>query len=207
MGSVINDIKGELAKLELPPGYKIEVRGYAEVMEEMFSNLGLALALAVIFIYLVLASQFNSFLHPFTIMLALPLAVVGALFAVFLTGQRINMQTMIGIILLFGIVTKNSILLVDYTITLRKSGMDRIQALLTAGPVRFRPIVMTSVAMIMGMIPAALGTGEGGEWRQVMGITVIGGLITSTFLSLVIVPVAYVLVDNLEKRFKRNKTG
>jgi HAE1 family hydrophobic/amphiphilic exporter-1 len=207
LGSVMADINRGLSQLSLPTGYKIEARGYAETMQEMFSNLGLALALAVIFIYLVLASQFNSFLHPFTIMLALPLAVVGAILAIFLTGQRINMQTMIGIILLFGIVTKNSILLVDYTITLRKRGMDRIQALLTAGPVRFRPIVMTSVAMIMGMLPAALAMGEGGEWRRVMGITVIGGLITSTFLSLVIVPVAYVLVDNLEKRFKKNKNA
>jgi HAE1 family hydrophobic/amphiphilic exporter-1 len=205
LGSIMNDINGQLSQLSLPTGYKIEARGYAETMGEMFSNLGLALALAVIFIYMVLASQFNSFLHPFTIMLALPLAVVGALFAVFLTGQRINMQTMVGIILLFGIVTKNSILLVDYTITLRKRGMERIQALLTAGPVRFRPIVMTSMAMIMGMLPAALGMGEGGEWRQVMGITVIGGLITSTFLSLIIVPIAYLLVDNLENRFKKNK--
>jgi HAE1 family hydrophobic/amphiphilic exporter-1 len=201
----MNDINRQLSQFSLPTGYKIEARGYAETMGEMFSNLGLALALAVIFIYMVLASQFNSFLHPFTIMLALPLAVVGALFAIFLTGQRINMQAMVGIILLFGIVTKNSILLVDYTITLRKRGMERIQALLTAGPIRFRPIVMTSMAMIMGMLPAALGTGEGGEWRQVMGITVIGGLITSTFLSLVIVPIAYVLVDDFEKRFKKNK--
>ncbi|HEX7401294.1 MAG TPA: efflux RND transporter permease subunit [candidate division Zixibacteria bacterium] len=207
LGSIMNDLNQQFSRLPMPVGYKIEARGYAETMGEMFSNLGLALALAVIFIYMVLASQFNSFLHPFTIMLALPLAIVGALFAVFLTGQRINMQTMVGIILLFGIVTKNSILLVDYTITLRKRGMERIQALLTAGPVRFRPIVMTSVAMIMGMLPAALGTGEGGEWRQVMGITVIGGLITSTFLSLVIVPVAYLLVDDFEKLFKRNKNS
>jgi len=207
LGSIMNDLNQQFSRLSVPVGYKIEARGYAETMEEMFSNLGLALALAVIFIYMVLASQFNSFLHPFTIMLALPLAVVGALFAVFLTGQRINMQTMVGIILLFGIVTKNSILLVDYTITLRKRGMERTQALLTAGPVRFRPIVMTSVAMIMGMVPAALGTGEGGEWRQVMGITVIGGLITSTFLSLVIVPIAYLLVDDFEKLFKRNKNN
>jgi len=205
LGGVIDDINRKLSQLSLPPGYKIEIRGLAEVMTEMFSNLGLALGLAVIFIYMVLASQFNSFLHPFTIMLALPLAVVGALFAVFLTGQRINMQTMVGIILLFGIVTKNSILLVDYTITLRKRGMERIQALLTAGPIRFRPIVMTSAAMIMGMVPAALGMGEGAEWRQVMGITVIGGLITSTFLSLVVVPVVYVLVDDFERRFKKGK--
>jgi HAE1 family hydrophobic/amphiphilic exporter-1 len=205
LGGVIDDINRQLAQLSLPSGYKIEMRGWAETMQDMFSNLALALALAVIFIYMVLASQFNSFVHPLTIMLALPLAVVGALFAVFLTGQRINMQTMIGIILLFGIVTKNSILLVDYTITLRKRGMERIEALLTAGPVRFRPIVMTSVAMIMGMVPAAVGLGEGAEWRQVMGITVIGGLITSTFLSLIVVPIAYILMDNLESRFKRKK--
>ena len=205
LGSIMDDINRQTAQLSMPAEYKIEARGYAETMGEMFSNLVLALALAVIFIYMVLASQFNSFLHPFTIMLALPLAIVGALFAVFLTGQRINMQTMVGVILLFGIVTKNSILLVDYTITLRKRGMDRLQALLTAGPVRFRPIVMTSVAMIMGMLPAALGTGEGGEWRQGMGITVIGGLITSTFLSLIIVPIAYTLVDDFEKKFKKNK--
>jgi len=207
LGSIIDDIKQELSKFELPSGYEIEIRGWAETMQDMFSNLGLALGLAIIFIYMVLASQFNSFSHPFTIMLALPLAVVGALFAVFLTGQRINMQTMVGIILLFGIVTKNSILLVDYTITLRKRGMERVQALLTAGPIRFRPIVMTSAAMIMGMVPAALGMGEGAEWRQVMGITVIGGLITSTFLSLVVVPVVYLLVDDFEKWFKRNKSG
>jgi HAE1 family hydrophobic/amphiphilic exporter-1 len=207
LGGVIDDINRELAKLNLPPGYKIEMRGWAETMEDMFANLGLALGLAIIFIYMVLASQFNSFLHPFTIMLALPLAVVGALFAVFLTGQRINMQTMVGIILLFGIVTKNSILLVDYTITLRQRGMERIQALLTAGPIRFRPILMTATSTIMGMVPAAIGMGEGAEWRQVMGITVIGGLVSSTFLSLIVVPVAYVLVDDFERWFKRNKSG
>jgi HAE1 family hydrophobic/amphiphilic exporter-1 len=205
LGGIIDDINRELSKVSLPSGYKIEMRGWAETMEEMFSNLGLALVLAVIFIYMVLASQFNSFLHPFTIMLALPLAVVGALLAVFLTGQRINMQTMVGIILLFGIVTKNSILLVDYTITLRQRGMERIQAILTAGPIRFRPILMTAASTIMGMVPAAIGMGEGSEWRQVMGITVIGGLITSTFLSLIVVPVVYVLVDDFEKKFKRKK--
>ncbi|MDH4223715.1 MAG: efflux RND transporter permease subunit, partial [candidate division Zixibacteria bacterium] len=152
----------------------------------------------------VLASQFNSFLHPLTIMLALPLAVVGALLAIFLTGQRINMMAMVGIILLMGIVTKNSILLIDYTITLRKRGIQREEALLKAGPVRLRPILMTSAAMIMGMIPAALGMGEGGEWRQVMGISVIGGLITSTLLTLLVVPVTYIVVDNFGEFLKRN---
>jgi HAE1 family hydrophobic/amphiphilic exporter-1 len=137
-------------------------------------------------------------------MLALPLAVVGALLAIFLTGQSINMMAMIGVILLMGIVTKNSILLIDYTLTLRKRGMQREDALLKAGPVRLRPILMTSAAMIMGMLPAALGIGEGAEWRQAMGITVIGGLITSTLLTLIVVPVTYIVVDNFGEFLKRN---
>ena len=174
------------------------------MMGEMFYNMILVLVIGVVFIYIVLGSQFNSFLHPFTIMLALPLAVVGALLAIFLTGQRINMMAMVGIILLMGIVTKNSILLIDYTITLRKRGMGREEALLKAGPVRLRPILMTSAAMIMGMLPAALGIGEGAEWRQSMGIAVIGGLITSTLLTLLVVPVTYVVVDNFGEFLKRN---
>jgi hydrophobic/amphiphilic exporter-1 (mainly G- bacteria), HAE1 family len=194
----------KLADYPLPPGYKIEQRGDVEMMGEMFYNMILVLVIGVVFIYIVLGSQFNSFLHPFTIMLALPLAVVGALLAIFLTGQRINMMAMVGIILLMGIVTKNSILLIDYTITLRKRGMGREEALLKAGPVRLRPILMTSTAMIMGMLPAALGIGEGAEWRQAMGISVIGGLITSTLLTLLVVPVTYVVVDNFGEFLKRN---
>jgi len=204
LGDVVGDLNKKLADFPLPPGYKIEQRGQAEMMGEMFYNMILALILGVIFIYIVLGSQFNSFLHPFTIMLALPLAVVGALLAVFLTGQRINMMAMVGIILLMGIVTKNSILLIDYTITLRKRGMKREEALLKAGPIRLRPILMTSAAMIMGMLPAGLGIGEGAEWRQAMGITVIGGLITSTLLTLIVVPVTYIVVDNFGEFLKRN---
>ena len=204
LGDVVNDINRNLTDLPIPSGYKIEYIGDVEVMGDMFKNMILALFLGIIFIYIVLASQFNSFLHPLTIMLALPLAVVGALLAIFLTGQRINMMAMVGIILLMGIVTKNSILLIDYTITLRKRGIQREEALLKAGPVRLRPILMTSAAMIMGMIPAALGMGEGGEWRQVMGISVIGGLITSTLLTLLVVPVTYIVVDNFGEFLKRN---
>jgi HAE1 family hydrophobic/amphiphilic exporter-1 len=204
LGDIVDDLNRELATLPLPSGYKIEYRGDVELMGDMFKNMFLALVIGVIFIYIVLGSQFNSFLHPFTIMLALPLAVVGALFAIFLTNQRINMMAMVGIILLMGIVTKNSILLIDYTITLRKRGMQREEALLKAGPIRLRPILMTSAAMIMGMMPAALGVGEGGEWRQVMGISVIGGLITSTFLTLIVVPVSYIVIDNFGEFLKRN---
>ncbi|MCJ7459548.1 MAG: efflux RND transporter permease subunit [candidate division Zixibacteria bacterium] len=204
LGDIVKDLNKKLADYPLPPGYKIEQRGDVEMMGEMFYNMILVLVIGVIFIYIVLGSQFNSFLHPFTIMLALPLAVVGALLAIFLTGQRINMMAMVGIILLMGIVTKNSILLIDYTITLRKRGMGREEALLKAGPVRLRPILMTSAAMIMGMLPAALGIGEGAEWRQSMGIVVIGGLITSTLLTLLVVPVTYVMVDNFGEFLKRN---
>jgi HAE1 family hydrophobic/amphiphilic exporter-1 len=204
LGDIVKDLNKKLADYPLPPGYKIEQRGDVEMMGEMFFNMILVLVIGVIFIYIVLGSQFNSFLHPFTIMLALPLAVVGALLAIFLTGQRINMMAMVGIILLMGIVTKNSILLIDYTITLRKRGMGREEALLKAGPVRLRPILMTSAAMIMGMLPAALGIGEGAEWRRSMGISVIGGLITSTLLTLLVVPVTYVVVDKFGEFLKRN---
>jgi HAE1 family hydrophobic/amphiphilic exporter-1 len=204
LGDVVNDLNNKLADFPLPPGYRFEYVGDVEMMGDMFKDMVLALVIGVIFIYIVLGSQFNSFLHPFTIMLALPLAVVGALLAVFLTGQNINMMAMVGVILLMGIVTKNSILLIDYTITLRKRGMQREEALLKAGPVRLRPILMTSAAMIMGMLPAALGLGEGGEWRQGMGIAVIGGLFTSTLLTLLVVPVTYIVVDNFGEFLKRN---
>jgi len=204
LGDVVGDINNKLVDFPLPPGYRTEYVGDVEIMGDMFKNMVLALVIGVIFIYIVLGSQFNSFLHPFTIMLALPLAVVGALLAIFLTGQSINMMAMVGIILLMGIVTKNSILLIDYTITLRKRGMQREEALLKAGPVRLRPILMTSAAMIMGMLPAALGLGEGGEWRQGMGIAVIGGLFTSTLLTLLVVPVTYIVVDNFGEFLKRN---
>jgi HAE1 family hydrophobic/amphiphilic exporter-1 len=204
LGDVVGDINNKLADFPLPPGYRFEYVGDVEMMGDMFKDMVLALVIGVIFIYIVLGSQFNSFLHPFTIMLALPLAIVGALLAIFLTGKNINMMAMVGVILLMGIVTKNSILLIDYTITLRKRGMQREEALLKAGPVRLRPILMTSAAMIMGMLPAALGLGEGGEWRQGMGITVIGGLVTSTLLTLIVVPVTYIVVDNFGEFLKRN---
>jgi HAE1 family hydrophobic/amphiphilic exporter-1 len=204
LGDVVNDLNKKLADFPLPPGYRIEYGGDVEMMGDMFKNMVLALVIGIIFIYIVLGSQFNSFLHPYTIMLALPLAVVGALLAIFLTGKSINMMAMVGVILLMGIVTKNSILLIDYTITLRKKAMPREEALLKAGPVRLRPILMTSAAMIMGMLPSALGMGEGGEWRQGMGIAVIGGLFTSTLLTLLVVPVTYIVVDNFGEFLKRN---
>lgn len=157
---------------------------------------------------MVLASQFESFLHPFTIMLSLPLSIIGAVGALLLAGLTMSIFTMIGIILLMGLVTKNAILLIDYTNTLReRDGMEREAALLKAGPTRLRPILMTTFAMIFGMLPIALGTGAGSESRAPMAVAVIGGLTTSTFLTLVVVPVVYVLVDRLRIRGRWSAAG
>jgi HAE1 family hydrophobic/amphiphilic exporter-1 len=183
------------AKSKVPSSMVTDWAGMGDVMRESFGYLFGALILAIIIVYLVLAAQFESFLHPFTIMLSLPLSMVGALGAIALAHQPINIMTMIGIILLMGLVTKNAILLVDYTNTLRRQGKNRRDALLAAGPVRLRPILMTTGAMIFGMMPVAVGLSEGGEMRAPMAIAVIGGLITSTMLTLVVVPVAYDIID------------
>jgi hydrophobic/amphiphilic exporter-1 (mainly G- bacteria), HAE1 family len=181
----------------VPPELTSDWAGMAEIMEESFGYMGLALMLAIIFVYMLLAAQFNSFVHPFTIMLALPLSVVGAFGALFATGMTLNIFSMIGVIMLMGLVTKNGILLVDYTNTLRRRGLGVREALLEAGPVRLRPILMTTGAMVFGMLPVALAISEGGEVRAPMAVTVIGGLITSTLLTLVVVPVVYSLLDGL----------
>ncbi|RYY00778.1 efflux RND transporter permease subunit [bacterium] len=197
IGDLITPVEEELKKMNLPPDIKYSFKGDAENMQEAFGNLLTALFLAVVFIYIILASQFENFAHPFTIMMALPLSFVGAFLGLFITNDELSMMSMIGIVMLMGLVTKNSILLVDYTITLRKSGMDRRTALLTAGPVRFRPIVMTTIAMIAGMTPLALRLTPGSEGRAPLAVAVIGGLLTSTVLSLVVIPVFYTLMDDL----------
>jgi hydrophobic/amphiphilic exporter-1 (mainly G- bacteria), HAE1 family len=177
----------------VPPHLTTDYVGMAEVMQESFGYMITALFLAVIFVYMLLAAQFNSFVHPFTIMLSLPLSVVGAFGGLFLSGMTLNIFSMIGVIMLMGLVTKNAILLVDYTNTLRARGMNVMDALLEAGPVRLRPILMTTAAMIFGMLPVALALSEGGEARAPMAITVIGGLVASMVLTLVVVPVVYSL--------------
>jgi hydrophobic/amphiphilic exporter-1 (mainly G- bacteria), HAE1 family len=195
LGDVVRDIEARLATIDRPPGYVLEFGGQTKDMREITGNLLLALGIAVLFIYFVLASQFESFVHPLTIMIALPLALVGAMVLLFLVGYPNNMMTLIGMILLMGLVTKNSILLVDYTNQLRAEGRSIAEALLEAGPTRLRPILMTSAAMVLGMLPSALARGEGAEMRTGMATTVIGGVITSTLLTLVVVPVVYVWMD------------
>ena len=193
----------QIAQKGLSKEYSVRYVGMADAMLDAFANIAFALVIAVIMVYMILASQFESFVHPFTIMFSLPVSFIGAMGLLLLTGERVNIYSLIGVIMLMGLVTKNAILLVDYTITLRGKGMGRDEALLKAGPVRLRPIIMTTAAMIFGMLPTALKIGEGAESRAPMAIAVIGGLITSTLLTLVVVPVAYTIVDDIESKFKK----
>jgi hydrophobe/amphiphile efflux-1 (HAE1) family protein len=208
LGEVTADLQAGLANIKMPPGYVTRFDGEAKNMQETMTNMMLALGLAVIFIYLILASQFESFVHPFTIMLALPLAIIGALLGLFLSGTSIGMPAMIGIILLMGLVTKNGILLVDYTNQVReKTGKNAHDALMEAAPVRLRPIVMTSAAIVLGELPTALSRAEGSEFNGPMAVAVIGGVITSTLLTLVVVPVAYTWFDKLSiKKYHQSET-
>ncbi len=202
MGEAVNDLE-KIIKKNLTQDMSFKHVGMADAMLDAFQNIAIALVIAVIMVYMILASQFESFVHPFTIMFSLPVSFIGAMGLLLITGERISIFSLIGIIMLMGLVTKNAILLVDYTITLRHRGMTREDALMKAGPVRLRPIVMTTAAMVFGMLPTALKIGEGSEQRAPMAIAVIGGLITSTLLTLVVIPVVYTLVDDLEAFFKK----
>ena len=187
-----------ISKMKLAPGYSIGFAGDADDMIETFGYMIEALLMAVIFVYLILAAQFESFLDPLAIMLSLPLSILGMAGMLYLTGDTISIMSMIGLIMLMGLVTKNAILLVDYAKVLRKRGLDRRTALITAGRTRLRPIMMTTLAMILGMLPLALALGAGAEMRAPMARAVVGGLITSTFLTLLIIPVVYTVLDDLE---------
>jgi hydrophobic/amphiphilic exporter-1 (mainly G- bacteria), HAE1 family len=206
LGDIIADMEPRMKALKLPKDVTYAYDGQVRMMKENNEAIGMALILAVIFIYIVLASQFESFIHPLTIMLTLPLALVGAIVALFLTNNTMAMGTMIGIILLMGLVTKNAILLIDRAIVrVREQGESPLQAVLEAGPERLRPILMTSAAMVLGMLPTALGNGDGSEFRGPMAVAVIGGVISSTLLSLVVVPVFYLSIERLKDKLRRKK--
>ncbi|MDM5180081.1 efflux RND transporter permease subunit [Massilia sp. DJPM01] len=202
-GDVDGDVKLAMKSIELPDGVRFDVGGDAEQMAETMGAAGTALGIAVIFIYLVLASQFGSFLQPIAIMVSLPLSMIGVLIALLVTGSTLNIFSVIGIVMLMGLVTKNAILLVDFTNHGQREGKSQHDAILEAGQVRLRPILMTTLAMIFGMLPMAIGMGDGGETQAPMGRAVIGGVITSTLLTLVVVPVAYTYLDSLGKRVAR----
>ncbi|NBX67817.1 MAG: efflux RND transporter permease subunit [Proteobacteria bacterium] len=204
MGGVMADINKMLKdEIPLPQGVSYAFVGQAENFKELIDSMATAGLLAVVFIYLVLASLYESFVTPFTIMLILPLAACGAFFALFITRQSLDINSMIGCILLLGVATKNSILLVDATNQLIAEGVERSQAIARAGKMRLRPILMTTFALIAGMLPVAIGLNEASKQRTSMGIAIIGGLISSTLLSLVVVPAAFTYIDRFRLWMKR----
>ena len=206
-GDVGSDVNAIVKDFALPPGYRFSVRGQQEQMQDSFKAAMAALGLAVIFIYLILASQFASYLQPVAIMVSLPLSLIGVFLALLLTGTTLNIFSMIGFIMLMGLVTKNAILLVDFANRARRAGASLHDAMLQAGQVRLRPILMTTAAMIGGMMPLALGLGEGGETQAPMGRAIIGGVITSTLLTLVVVPVLYSYLDGWSAGRKAGRGG
>jgi HAE1 family hydrophobic/amphiphilic exporter-1 len=198
----------ELAREVLPDGYRVVASGSARTFREAFESLLFAMILGLIVAYMVLASQFNAFTHPFTVLLALPFSISGALVALYLAGQSLNVYSFLGLILLMGIAKKNSILLVDFTNQARASGMERHEALLHACPVRLRPILMTSIATIAGALPPALAIGPGAELQRPMALAIVGGMIVSTALTLFVVPAAYsLLADMVEWNAARRRRG
>ncbi|PIQ59103.1 MAG: hypothetical protein COW00_12285, partial [Bdellovibrio sp. CG12_big_fil_rev_8_21_14_0_65_39_13] len=176
-------------------GYVLESSGSSQAFDESSQGMVLVFSIGIMIAYMVLASQFNSFIHPLTVLLALPFSITGALIALWIGGASLNIYSMIGIVLLMGIVKKNSIILVDFTNQLRGQGRSLHNALLEACPIRLRPIVMTSVSTVAGTLPAALATGAGSETRVPLALAVIGGVILSTLLTLVVVPCFYSLVS------------
>ena len=199
------DITKALADLKLPPGYYRDWGTNQKRRADEFSSLNLAVYLAIALIYMLLASQFEHFLHPLTILLTVPLAATGVILALFITGRAFGLTAFIGLLMLIGIVVKNGILLVDYTNLLRKQGLPREEALLRAGPTRLRPILMTASAAMLGMLPIATGLGKGSEVQAPMATAVIGGLMTSTILTLFVVPVVYSALDDLTQLIGRKR--
>jgi len=204
-GEIQADIQKALSGMQFPSGYYWDWGTNQKRRAEEFSGMGLAILLAIGLIYMLLASQFESFVHPLTVLLSVPLSAIGVVLALFLTGRSFGLTAFIGLLMLVGIVVKNGILLVDYTNILRGRGLSRDEAVLTAGPTRLRPILMTASAAILGMLPLAIGLGKGSEVQAPMATAVIGGLFTSTLLTLFVVPTVYTLFDDLARYVRRER--
>jgi HAE1 family hydrophobic/amphiphilic exporter-1 len=203
IGDAIAIINADAAKI-LPAGYSLEFVGQAKEFKRTAKTMAVTFGMALVLLYVVLASQFNSFIQPFVVMLAQPVAIVGGIFGLYMTGQTLNIFSMIGLVLLIGLVAKNSILLVDLTNQQRSEGKGVDEALMSACPIRMRPVLMTSMTIILAMLPAAIGVGAGSETNQPLSIAVMFGMISSTLLTLVVVPSAYSLVENyFEKKSKK----
>lgn len=198
-------IREATASIELQPNYRIQVAGEEEKRQESMNNLGFALILSIILVYMVLASQFESLIHPFTIMLTIPLALVGTILIFFILGKTMNIMAAIGIIMLVGIAVNNSIILVDRINQLMKDGLDRKTAIIQAGQQRIRPIIMNSLANVMGLLPLTIGFGESASLRSPIALAVIGGLVTSTLLTLVVIPCVFDVMDRFKGAFVKNQ--
>ncbi len=210
LSAVVGDTMARVQDaITFPPGYSLSQGGETEEQQEIFTQMFVAIGVAILLMYFVLVVQFGSFLEPFSIMLSLPLSLIGVMLALMVTGESLNIMSMIGVILLVGIVAKNAILLIDFAKWSEEAGMERREALIQAGRVRLRPILMTTFALVAGMVPVALGSGEGGDFRAPLGITVIGGVVTSTLLTLLVIPTVYeILADSrdwLAQRFFRSR--
>ena len=197
LSGVVDDTMARVAQsVTMPPGYRVTQGGETEEQQEIFGQMFVAIGVAIMLMYFVLVVQFGSFLEPLAIMLSLPLSLIGVMLALLVTGETLNIMSMIGVILLIGIVAKNAILLIDFAKWSEEAGLDRREALIRAGRVRLRPILMTTFALVAGMTPVAIGAGEGGDFRSPLGVTVIGGVITSTLLTLLVIPTVYeILAD------------
>jgi HAE1 family hydrophobic/amphiphilic exporter-1 len=206
---VTREITERLARVPLPPGYEITLGGESADQAEVFTRIFTALGVAVLLMYLILVVQFGSFLDPLAILVSLPLSLIGVVLALWITGDTLNIMSLIGVILLMGIVAKNAILLIDFAIWARERGQPLREALIEAGRIRLRPIIMTTFALIAGMIPVAIGHGEGADFRAPLGRAVIGGTITSTVLTLLVIPTVYEILDNFREwvsaRFRRRR--
>jgi HAE1 family hydrophobic/amphiphilic exporter-1 len=189
------DVQNTINNIAMPVGTSARIAGQNEEMSESFRSLLFALSLAIFLVYLVMASQFESLLHPFIILLTIPLALIGAILALYITGTTISVVVFIGLILLAGIVVNNAIVLIDLINKTRQKGVEKYKAIMEGGKSRLRPILMTTLTTTLGLIPLAIGFGDGAELRAPMGITVIGGLLVSTLLTLVVIPVMYSLLD------------
>lgn len=194
LGSAVEELRGILQEVELPPGIGAYLSGQSEEMSDSFQSLTFTLIMAVLLVYLVMASQFESLIQPFIILFTIPLGLVGVIWALFVTGTTINAVALIGVIMLAGIVVNNAIVLIDAVNQARDRGLDNRAAIMDAGQARLRPILITTVSTVLGLLPMAIGFGEGSEVRTPMAITVIGGIAVATMLTLIVIPVVYSLM-------------
>jgi multidrug efflux pump subunit AcrB len=206
-GSIAQEIENKISQMKIPQGFTVSLKGTRQDQQEAFRMLMFALVLAIVLIYMVLASQFGSLLHPFLIMFSVPLGFIGVIWALFLTQNTLSVISFIGIIMMVGVVVSNAIILVDYINRLREEGVELREAIVRAGRIRLRPIVMTTLTTICGLIPMALGLGEGAEANASLAISVIGGLTVSTFLTLVFVPTLYFIAENWRAQRRLARKG